>query len=663
MISKAHGKMLRRLGLAAAIAGLVPTIGAAQTPGGAELGSLSLEELLKLTVVSSASKFPQEIREAPASITVLRADEIRRFGYRTLGEALRSVRGFYTTYDRNYSYVGLRGFARPGDYNTRFLLLLDGQRLNDGTYDMAPIGTDFPVDLSLIDRIEIIRGPGSSLYGSSAFFAVVNVITVPPRRQGFQVEVAGGTLETRAATGTVTQQFSGGRALTLSGSLYGSAGERRLEYPEFADTPSGGVVNGQDGDNAQSVFGAFSAGHLTLHGGFRNRTKEIPTASYASVFADPHEMTDDDRTFLNGSYERQLGRGWLATGRLAYDQYYYRGTYPDAGDGTFVNLVDDGATTKTITGEVNARRRFGRAHQFTAGTEVRWLTESRQWGSDAYGPTFQVDAPGANAGIYLQDEARLKSWLIANVGLRVDHYASFGARATPRVALVWLPRHQTAVKLLYGNAFRAPNPFELNAAWEPDGVSLKPERIRSSEVVWEEFLTDRLRMTVSYFDYDANDIIEQRSINDDNDNLYYVNSEHLHGRGIESEFEAKLASGLTARVSHAYSHVRNMDGSGRLSNSPEQLFKLGVQVPAFTWTAAVEGQYVTQRLALDKTAVDGFFLSNLVATSPFEHRVAFTVGVYNLFDQHYADPGAEEHLQRAIGQDGRTALARLRLMF
>ena len=73
---------------------------------------------------------------------------------------LRSVRGFYTTYDRNYSYVGIRGFARPGDYNTRVLLLVDGHRLNDGIYDMAPIGTDFPIDVSLIERVEVIRGPG-----------------------------------------------------------------------------------------------------------------------------------------------------------------------------------------------------------------------------------------------------------------------------------------------------------------------------------------------------------------------------------------------------------------------------------------------------------------------------------------------------------------------
>ena len=77
---------------------------------------------------------------------------------------------------RNYSYLGVRGFARPGDYNTRVLLLINSHRVNDNVYDPAAIGADFGVDVAMFDRVEIIRGPASSLYGTSAFIAVVNVI-------------------------------------------------------------------------------------------------------------------------------------------------------------------------------------------------------------------------------------------------------------------------------------------------------------------------------------------------------------------------------------------------------------------------------------------------------------------------------------------------------
>ena len=72
---------------------------------------------------------------------------------------LRSVRGFYTAYDRDYTYLGVRGFLRSGDYNSRILLMVNGHRLNDKVYDSAQIGTEFPLDLNLIDHIEIVRGP------------------------------------------------------------------------------------------------------------------------------------------------------------------------------------------------------------------------------------------------------------------------------------------------------------------------------------------------------------------------------------------------------------------------------------------------------------------------------------------------------------------------
>ena len=110
-------------------------------------------------------------------MTIVTAGEIKRYGYRTLADILRSVRGFFVTYDRNYDYVGVRGFGRPGDYNSRVLLLVDGHRINDNVYDTASIGTEFPVDVDLIDRMEIIPGPSSSLYGNNAFFGVINIIT------------------------------------------------------------------------------------------------------------------------------------------------------------------------------------------------------------------------------------------------------------------------------------------------------------------------------------------------------------------------------------------------------------------------------------------------------------------------------------------------------
>lgn len=142
-----------------------------------DLTEMSLEDLMEIEVdsVYGASKYLQKVTQAPASISIVTAEEIQKYGYRTLADVLRSVRGFYITYDRNYSYVGVRSFARPGDYNSRILVLVDGHRVNDNIFDQASLGTDFPVDVDLIDRVEVIRGPNSSLYLASAFLGVVNV--------------------------------------------------------------------------------------------------------------------------------------------------------------------------------------------------------------------------------------------------------------------------------------------------------------------------------------------------------------------------------------------------------------------------------------------------------------------------------------------------------
>ena len=148
---------------------------AAQQP----LPDLSLEELMSLDAgrVFGASERLQPVTEAPASVSFITAEEIARYGYRTLADILRGVRGMYVTNDRNFSFLGTRGFGKPGDYNSRILLLVNGHRVNDNVFGQAEIGAEFGIDPALFERVEIIRGPASSLYGDSAFFAVVNVIT------------------------------------------------------------------------------------------------------------------------------------------------------------------------------------------------------------------------------------------------------------------------------------------------------------------------------------------------------------------------------------------------------------------------------------------------------------------------------------------------------
>ena len=109
--------------------------------------------------VFGASKHEQKVTEAPATVSVITAEEIARYGYRNLAEILASLPGIYMTNDRNYGYVGIRGFSLPGDFNSRILILVDGQRYDDPIYMATGVLQDFPMDIDLIERVELIRGP------------------------------------------------------------------------------------------------------------------------------------------------------------------------------------------------------------------------------------------------------------------------------------------------------------------------------------------------------------------------------------------------------------------------------------------------------------------------------------------------------------------------
>ena len=146
----------------------------------------------------------------------------------------RASNGFFVTYDRNYQYLGVRGFNRPGDYDTRILLLVDGHRLNDNVYESAAIGTESPIDVDLIDRVEIIRGPSSSLYGTNAFFGVINVITKRGRDlKGLEFSTEIGGYDSYKGRISYGNKFHNGVEMLFSGSFYDSAGRGRLFYKEF----------------------------------------------------------------------------------------------------------------------------------------------------------------------------------------------------------------------------------------------------------------------------------------------------------------------------------------------------------------------------------------------------------------------------------------------
>lgn len=285
-----------------------------------DLSELSLKELLDVSVdkVYTASRREQKTWEAPASVSIVTRDEIQSFGYRSLADVLRAVPGIYTSNDRNYTYLGIRGFSRPGDYNSRVLLLIDGHRANDNIYDSALIAQEALVEMDSIERVEVIRGPSSSLYGSSAFFGVVNVIT----RRGSQVNGVefsgeGGSFDTYKGRITAGHKFKSDVEFLLSGSYYDSAGQSRLYFPEFDDpASSNGVAENLDYERAWHFLGNVSYHDFTLATGFNSRTKGLPTAAFGGAFNDPRTRTLDRAGYVDLKYEHEFANDLQLTARI-----------------------------------------------------------------------------------------------------------------------------------------------------------------------------------------------------------------------------------------------------------------------------------------------------------------------------------------------------------
>lgn len=640
---------------------------AAQQSGQDDLGKQSMEDLVKMKVdsVYGAAKFLQKAEDSASSITVVTAEEIQKHGYRTLADVLRGVRSFYVINDRNYSYVGVRGLSLPGDYNARVLFLLDGHRINDNIFDGAYVGTEFPVDIDLIDRIEIIRGPDSSAYGTGAFAAVINVITKRGRDLN-ALETSGeagswNSYKTRISYGN---RFDNGLETLLSGSFYNSHGHEQLFYPEFnRPATNNGIAEDADGDQSYSMFADIIYRDFNIHVVGASRTKHVPTASFGTVFDDPRNQTTDARSYLDTQYRHTFG-SWEMLGRLSYDWYGYHGIYVydyagkgippftqnyDAANGTWWDFQGD------------ASRVFFKRHKVAFGTEFRQDIRQQQINYDLqpYFLYFDSHRSARVGALYFQDKYFMRKNLSLVVGLRSDWYASYGNALSPRAGLHFNPTPNTDLKANYSWAFRAPNDYEAFYAGNNSNTAnpaLKPERIRSLEVDVKRRFGKTYYVSGAGFLNQIDDLIAP-SIDPLTGHLLYLNSTPVQTKGIEYELGAKWPGGLEGSISHSIQHTRDVLTDVDLANSPRQLAKVNLSVPLAQRKlfASVDAQYTSRTRTVAQTELGGFLVVNLTVFSrKITEKLDFSGGFYNLLDKRYADSAGLEHVQVSIPQDGRS---------
>ena len=628
----------------------------------ADLSELSMEQLMQIEVekVVTASRFSQHVTEAPASMSVITADDIRKYGHRTLADVLRSVPGMYVTYDRNYSYLGTRGINRPGDYNCRFLLMIDGHRMNDNVYDTAAIGTEFPLDIDLVDRVEIMRGPGSSLYGSNAFFGVINVITRTAHDVRRELSGSGASYGTWTGRASYGASFGSDRDLLISATGYDSAGKSPLYFPEFAATPSGGYTYHSDDDSSKSIYARFSQSDFTLTGLFGRREKGIPTGAFNTVFNDPATRTTDERGYVSLGYRRAYSDELEVSARLFYDYYRYDGTYitensPSAG----IRNLDTALGTSWGADSVVTFAPLPE-NKLSLGFEFRQNLIQHQKNVDVDPLNIYLDdhRDSINWGGFIQDEYHILKSLRISAGIRYDSYDSFSA-VSPRIALVYNPVETTALKLLYSEAFRAPNAFERyyqDGATSVANPDLKPEKIKTVDAIWEQYFLDNFRTSLGGFYYRVTELISQTT--DPAGMLVYRNIDAAEAVGVATSLEGFWQSGLKGRLSYNWQQATNATTGAQLSNSPRHLFKANASIPLISEQLFISPEflYTGPRLTLNGSRTNAPVTANLTL---FSRDIGLkgleaSASIYNLFNVHAQDVAAEEHgpALQTIRQDG-----------
>ena len=670
--ARGRGRLLTTLaaaGLLALASALLPVASpAAETPP-PSLDEMDLEQLmdLKVDTVYGASLYAQTTSEAPSSVTIISSEQIKRFGWRTLAEILAAVRSFYLTDDRVYTYLGVRGLQRPGDYNSRVLVLLDGHTTNDNLFGSAAFGRDAIVDVALIDRVEVIRGPGSSLYGTGAFFGVVSIITRTGKDiAAAEVQAGAGSLETYEGRLSVGRRFGNGVDVVLSGSRYQSAGAARYYLAAFDDPATNdGIAADADGEGAGSLFLRLSRGGFTLEGAFSDRERTSPSAPYGTVFNTDRTRGEDARAFLELRYEGKVAEHADLSARVFYDTYRFRGDYlydyAAAGEEPLPTVNRDEADGAWWGAESHAVVVAG-AHTITGGATIERHVRQDQKNFDVepFLSYFEDERDSLNWGAFLQEQLRLGKKVSVTLGARYDWYETFGGSLNPRLALVWMPRESTDVKLLYGTAFRAPNNYELYyAAGEiyKQNPEIDPERISTYEAVLEQRLGSVWRFTVDGFHYRIRDVIEL--VEDPEDGKFlYDNTGGITATGAEIELAGKWAGGLQASASYSYQIVREDATDETAVNSPQHLAKARILAPliADTLVLSAEARYQSARKTAGGGEVGGSTVVDAtLSTGPALFKwVELTASVRNLLDTSYDDPTADDFEADRVPQTGRT---------
>ncbi len=642
-------------------------------------------ELRPLREVTAVSRYAEKVDDAPSSVSILDGQELRAFGYPTIAESLKGLRGVSISSDRVYASAGIRGVGLPNDYGNRFLVLSDGQALNDNLLNSSYIGSDGRVDLHDVDRIEIVRGPGSLLYGTGAFSGVVNLVT-RPRDEPNSVQAGVGSYDDSVLHARAGFHYN----LTPTAGVWASASAAHSEGVTI-DLPiddSNGhthlkTVRSVDAFNSGGTAGRFWVGALTGQWFYHRREEVSPVGAYGTTVDDPRTHFTDTRMMAELRFEPHLTDTVQLMTRAHANRYLYKGNYRfDESE----NHEDFAGTW--FGGEARIIYTPGPRLRVTAGGEGQVHPEATLLGRNvadagATKPYLDEHQPYSFGAGYAIVEAAPVPWLRISGGARVDVYSTFGPIVVPRAAVILKPNAGGALKIMGGRAFRAPSIYEqvyndggLSQARAVDparGLTIGPESIYSGEIEYtQRFREDWLGLVAGHASYLQGiiDSLPDDPAHPESKVIRYVNSPPAIAIGGDVELRREWRRGWMLAAMYGYQRAQIISGVGntRLPNAPEHLASFRGVVPVVRELASLglrvrlEAPRRIQQ-GSDATTPTAAVLDVTLSGNIRDHGLRYVIGVYNLTDWRYETPVTETFASRSMPQNGRTFLIDLLATF
>jgi outer membrane receptor protein involved in Fe transport len=620
-------------------------------PGAAAQDMSALEGVLNEAIVSSASKQSEGASSAPALASSITAEDLRKYGVRTLAEAINFLAlAVNTSENLSGGEVGARGVLLTGDRGSHFLLLVDGYVVNDPLRGSTTFGAGAGIPIELIDHIEIVVGPGSVLYGSNAMFGIVNVITKRAKDyKGVHVMVESAlpiSIRTAAGAGVPFKLFGEAGEITTQLEYYKqdgpalffdaeNTGRDRFTGQPGRNTRDGGptgIWGGARADDslyAESPSGLFriALGNTELHLRAVHHRHASPTGP--GNFDDPDTRESETRVVAGLSHTQPVS-AVLDVQARAYGSYYQtrgdfvasRGVLCPFGNRNCDYVSEGRANWVGLELQTNWDWLKDGRFVSTLGADAR--RSSFTWDSDTldidtgerlYPASPQLQRAGAVLAGYVQQTWVVVEELKLNGGARVDSDPRFDAVVTPRVAAIWNSWEGGTVKLAYSSAFRAPSwdETETSSARRIRAVELQPERVRSGDLnVQHQFGAHRLLVGGFYSQWD--NLVELAQLSDAEaisairngetivpftpgiQLVQYRNTTAVKNYGMNTGIEGSFAAGRVAygfNVTAAIAEKSGNEGKTRLPVAPRLFGNARVAVtPAADGPTLALGSYL-----------------------------------------------------------------------